>query len=518
MAGAWTTEDILKLGKGPLNPGKYTGGQNTLPVVRPVTSVYGSGGAGTASSAVQAMPTAREAAAKGKDYSDGSGKTDWSKLIHEELSKGSGADAGVLQGYLDARNQKITQDPSLAKYANDATAQAARAYIEAANRQKNQAFTWNSIDQMKAQSGYDAAQKAQEAYIKGQVQKTVDGLNAQKAGVMQSAEEAAKQAYISYMQSRNTLPQALAASGYAGGMADSQRLALETNLQNNQQGILQNRDNAINDINTAVNNAKLEGSIQGAQAQAELARDAIAAWQNYVNAQNSQANADYWTKYGYDFQAAQNAADREYQTAATAQNQAWQAQQTQLEREFQAQQQKATQGQDMALQTAMEWLAAGIVPDAGILERAGITLADAQAYAAYAKQQAAQKSSAVRNTGSTGSKSTGTTLTDAESKFTAGDHSDAVIAALLGEGYTQENILASGYTGDYFARAGQVGVPLAGMDGALFNTLYQNVGNAIKGDPERAWRLLGQHKRELSEEQAAQMKRLFAQYGYNWEG
>ena len=71
-------------------------------------------------------------------------------------------------------------------------------------------------------------------------------------------------------------------------MADSQALALDTNLQNNQQSILQNRNSTLNDIETAINNAKLEGSIQGAQAQADRDQSATVTTQAqaYDNAWN----------------------------------------------------------------------------------------------------------------------------------------------------------------------------------------------------------------------------------------
>lgn len=176
---------------------------------------------------------------------------------------------------------------------------------------------WNDI--------YAKQSAAEQAAVDAYIQQQVNSLNGQKAGVTQSADEAARQAYISYMQSQSALPQALAASGYSGGMADSHRLALDTTLQNNQQQIIQNRDTALNDIDTAINNAKLEGSIQGAQAQAALGRDAISAYQNYIQQQNAYANQDFWTKYGYDFQGGQAQLDRDFQSGQAQLNRDWQS-------------------------------------------------------------------------------------------------------------------------------------------------------------------------------------------------
>lgn len=176
---------------------------------------------------------------------------------------------------------------------------------------------WNDI--------YAKQSAAEQAAVDAYIQQQVNSLNGQKTGVTQSADEAARQAYISYMQSQSALPQALAAGGYSGGMADSHRLALDTTLQNNQQQIIQNRDTALNDIDTAINNAKLEGSIQGAQARAALGRDAISAYQNYIQQQNAYANQDFWTKYGYDFQGGQAQLDRDFQSGQAQLNRDWQS-------------------------------------------------------------------------------------------------------------------------------------------------------------------------------------------------
>lgn len=384
-----SAKDILAAGKGPLAMSGGKGGL-TLAPSKPKTvtssgdkgfslmggtdtkgSAGGDKGFQLSGTATSAVPSGQTAPPK---YSDGAGQTDWSKLIREELAKGSAADAGLLQGYLDARNQKITSDPSIAVYANDDIAKAARERIAVLTKPQYQ--EWD-------ESPYTAAKEAQDAYLKAQLKQTVAGLEAQKGSVTDSAEEAARQAYISYMQSRNTLPQALAASGYAGGMADSQRLALDTNLQNSQQAILKSRDSALNEIDAAVNNARLESSVQGAQAQVDLARDAIAAYQNFINQQNAYANQDFWTRYGYDFQAAKDAIDRDFQTKTLLQQQQWQERQGKDEAEDANQ----TTAQKQAYESAWNLISAGVMPSMETLTLAGINQADAQAYVAYIKSK-----------------------------------------------------------------------------------------------------------------------------------
>lgn len=331
-----------------------------------------SGATGTAQAKKTPAATSGGAWTTGKDAL---GQTDYSVLLKNAMT--AGASAGEVQDLLTKRTQKALSSDAYSPYAKDDVYREAQAYIDAQRKPKYQEFD---------ASGYTAAKEAQDAYLKAQLQKTIDGLEAQKGSVTDSAEEAARQAYISYMQSRNTLPQALAASGYAGGMADSQRLALDTNLQNSQQAILKSRDAALNDIDTAVNNARLESSVQGAQAQVDLARDAIAAYQNFLNQQNAYANQDFWTRYGYDFQAAQDAIDRQHQLDLTREQ--WQRQQEQAKGD--AADADRTLAQKQAYESAWNMISSGLVPSAEMLYSAGISQADAEAYAALARNQASK--------------------------------------------------------------------------------------------------------------------------------
>lgn len=308
-------------------------------------------------------------------------------------------------------------------------------------------YQYSDLKDLWNQSGYNELLESQKKALDAYIQQQTNSLESQKTSVNQSAEQAAQEAYISYMQSKRAMPQALAASGYSGGMADSQALALESGYQDNVNDILLNRDNTLNDIDTAINNAKLEGSIQAAQAQTELGRDALSAWQSYINQQNAYANSDFWTKYGYDFQAGQNQLDRDFQADQTqkgydftaGQNQLdrdFQANQSQLDRDFQADQSQldrdfqanqTQQGYDFqagqnqldrdfsANQTqqgyeyetaatdkdyAWNLILNGIMPDSSLLATAGISEAAASAYVAKVQSQLAASAS---------TKSTGTT-------------------------------------------------------------------------------------------------------------
>lgn len=326
--------------------------------------------------------------------------TDYSALFGQRVNEGAGYDE--LNQIAAARALKTATNPQYSQYSGDAMQQAMEAYLARIKPQEKPTYQgYSSMGDMWNNGGYsqvlDAQQQALDAYIKQQT----NSLQSQKAGVSQSADQAAQQAYISYMMGKKNMPQAMAAAGYSGGLADSQALALESGYQGNLNDILLNRDNALNDIDTAINNAKLEGSIQEAQAQADLGRDAISAWQAYLNRQNDYANSDFWTKYGYEFQGGQAQQDRDFQAQQAQLGRDFQAGQSQLDRDYQSGETDKDRAWNLILN--------GIVPDTALLSRAGISGADAEAYVARVQSQ--QASGGARTSGSGGSGSGKPTLT-----------------------------------------------------------------------------------------------------------
>jgi hypothetical protein len=367
---------------------------------------------------------------------DDNGQTDWSKLINDGIANGVSAD--LIKQWNDQRNQKISENGALAQYANDVTAQRAAQYISDAQKPQYP-YQFASIEEMKEALGYNAASAAEQAAIDAYIKQTVTGLESQKSGINQSADEAARQAYISYMQSQATLPQALAASGYSGGMADSQRLALDAGLQNNQKDITLNRDNALNGVDTAIQQAKLEGSIQGAQSQAQLGRDAISAFQQYMQQQNAYTNQDFWTKYGYDWQGGQSALDRQQQTNLQTGNQNWQSGENQADRDFNA----TTNAQKIASDKAWNIILAGAIPDDDTLAAAGISRAEAEAVAATVKKQATGSSNNQQPVNPPAAQTPNVTQAQydaAADKFDAGNYSQEVIDTLLAAGDSPANL------------------------------------------------------------------------------
>lgn len=260
---------------------------------------------------------------------DDNGQVDWSKMIQQGIA--DRAAASDIQGYLDQRNAKIdAAGGALDQYRDDAVSQMAKAYIAATSvpqqtqqepiqqvtqpvqtqpqtqqRQPEYPVQYTNFQDLYNKGGYQQAQALQEKLLAAQLAQVENAYNSQRSGINQSAQEQARQAYINYMQAQASMPQALAASGYTGGMADSQKLDLALGYQNAQQQILQDRDQALNNMTTALNDARLQTSIQGVQAQGELMQQAAAAYQAWVAQQNAYANQDFWTQYGYDQQARQ---------------------------------------------------------------------------------------------------------------------------------------------------------------------------------------------------------------------
>jgi len=188
------------------------------------------------------------------------GDTDYSVAIQNAIAQG--ADAAVIQALQDARNAKIAANPSLSKYAGDQYSQMAESYIAQNSVKKPEIM---SFDEFLAQSGYSNYQSEVQSAIASQVQAAVDAYNKQIADTETSYQDNARQAYINKMLGQKNLDQALAANGYAGGMADSQRIATETSYQNQLNSLATARDQTIAEIKAAITQARLAGDQQMAE-------------------------------------------------------------------------------------------------------------------------------------------------------------------------------------------------------------------------------------------------------------
>ena len=219
--------------------------------------------------------------------------TDFGKLILAGM--GSGASADYIKGLLDQRVNKASGSENLNQYAYDDIYNQAMAYIANNSAQPGMSNIGN-YNSFVSSGGYDQVTAAQKAAMEEYLKMMEAQYALQKQNVGQSAAEMARQAYLSYMQSKRNLPQQLAASGYSGGMADSHKIALDAALQGNQNDIALNKYNTLNEIDTAIAGAKSQSQIELAQQQAALAQLALQNWNDYRNNQDSYAFQDFWNQ------------------------------------------------------------------------------------------------------------------------------------------------------------------------------------------------------------------------------
>lgn len=152
--------------------------------------------------------------------------------------------------------------------------------------------------------GADFEKKLRES-INASVQQAVNAYEAQKQETEQDASEMARQAYVAKLLGEKNMAQQLAAGGYAGGMAESAMLESETNYQNNLAEIQRQRQRALDEIQRAIDNARLTGDMEIAN---QLA-DYMAQVQSYYS--------DYFDTALAQMQQAQAAAQKAATSAVT---------------------------------------------------------------------------------------------------------------------------------------------------------------------------------------------------------
>lgn len=269
----------------------------------------------------------------------------------EEIAADAGLSQEVLdqiQGYREqAKKGLITWDQ--ANQAANALRLAYGGYT--VDKQGNQTMVQPpeveipSFEEFLEQTGYDQYSEATQQRIQAAVEQAVNNYNAQIDETNQDTEELARQAYIAKMLGQKNLDQQLSAAGYAGGMADSQRIQTETNYENNLQELENQRLKVVAELERAIRDAQLSGDLQAAQ---EL--------QAYLQAMQSN-----WMSYVQNQQAIQN-------------NNYWNQQQLNLNR-----QQSSAQQADTAYSRAMQLLGMGIMPGSDVLSQAGLSTQEAEA-------------------------------------------------------------------------------------------------------------------------------------------
>ena len=153
-----------------------------------------------------------------------------------------------------------------------------------------------SFEEFLDQTGYDQYSEATQQRIQAAVDQAISGYNAQIEETNKDSDQLARQAYVAKMLGQKNLDQQLSAAGYAGGMADSQRIQTETNYENNLQSIEEQRQAVIAELERAIRDAQLTGDLQGAQELQNYLAQMQQSWLTYVQNQQAIQNSNYWNQ------------------------------------------------------------------------------------------------------------------------------------------------------------------------------------------------------------------------------
>lgn len=137
-----------------------------------------------------------------------------------------------------------------------------------------------------------AAQAQAEAALKAQINSSVAGMQANEGKINQGYEDLARQAFVQAKVGQNNLTENLAVNGINGGATESAILGVENQYQQSLAGIGQDKQNALNQLQTDIAQVKASGNAQLAQTMSDyymkLADASIAADnENYNRLMNS---------------------------------------------------------------------------------------------------------------------------------------------------------------------------------------------------------------------------------------
>ena len=216
--------------------------------------------------------------------SGGGGAIDYSTAFNNAISRGN-ATADELQGILNDRWAKA-QTPEYSQFRNDQFQYDAQNYVNNLRKQEQerQAAYVDYPQQM-----LDTAARERDAAIAQGKQ----SLQQQLPGIQQSYDDAARQAYIQYMNTRRDLPQQLAAAGISGqGAAESTISGQQNAYQNALSQSEQARRNAEQQIQNQMANLEATGNLQYAQNASDISKLTFQAYQDYLRQQQQRADAD----------------------------------------------------------------------------------------------------------------------------------------------------------------------------------------------------------------------------------
>lgn len=234
-----------------------------------------------------------------------------------------------------------------------------------------------SLDNSSSWADY---QKMVEQQVKAKVDQAVNDYQDQIDQTNTDSAELARQAYIAKMQSQKNLPQQLSAAGYSGGMADTQKLQLETNYQNNLNDIETQRASTVKQLQSAITDAQLSGDMESASQLATQLASLQSQWDSNKQTLSAQNASNYFNQQSLDQSA-----------------------------------------KETALSQVTGMLQLGVMPDSTTLATAGISSTQAAALLSAYKQQATKKTSS--------SDSNSLTAAQAQSAVKSGTFTNTTLSA-----------------------------------------------------------------------------------------
>lgn len=279
--------------------------------------------------------------------------------------------ASDVQAMLDARINKANSTPGLGQYAYDDLYWQAMNYI-------------NSQNKISGQEGLNSALDANNLAV----QQAINNLQNQIPGINQNYDELLRQNEINnILEQENIRRGSVFGSFDATGLPDTLKTAQSTAYQNLRNQSELERQNDLREIENAIVDAQLTGDINKANILADYYQS-LAAYER----QNAQMN----TQRGWEVE------DRDL-------NRKWAVE----DRDFTANYNTTQADKDRAQTQAWNMMSAGVMPSSALLEAAGISLSDAQAYVAAVKaSMAAATTGSSRSGGSGGSGGTNKTKKD----------------------------------------------------------------------------------------------------------
>lgn len=251
-----------------------------------------SGSSGTGSSGVTAS-----------SGSSSTGGTDWSAQMQAAMDRGASAD--VVEYLMGQRNSKIAANQAhydaLGISGQDSISQAAQQYIQR-QRAEQAAGQYGSLSDYMADSGYSDYADQVRAMVQASVDQAVNGYKGQIDTTNEQSDAMARQAWVNKKLAEKNLNQQLAANGYAGGMADSQKIDLESSYQGQLTEIEKQRLQTIKELESAITNAQLAGDMQAAQELAGMLQQIQSQWSSYVQTQQQMNQQNYWNQQQMDNQ------------------------------------------------------------------------------------------------------------------------------------------------------------------------------------------------------------------------